>query len=97
MADYTIRVVLHDNATWQDYDNLRRNLAIKGVVDYIKSDDGRWWRLPPAEYTHASNDDLSTVTNKVSATAGAIKRCSVLVSQASSRQWVGLEQLNGPG
>lgn len=97
MADYTIRVVLHDNATWQDYITLRTNLAAIRVVDYIKSDDNRWWRLPPAEYTYTGPETIAAVTDAVSNIAKAIKRSSVFVTQAVNRQWSGLEQLNGPG
>lgn len=97
MADYTIRVVLHDNATWQDYATLRANLAARSVVDYIKSADNRWWRLPPAEYTYTGPEAIGAVTDAVSNIAGTIKRCSVLVTQSAGRQWNGLEQLNGPG
>jgi len=97
LADYTIRVVLHDNATWQDYGTLRKNLAAQGVVDYLKSDDGRWWRLPPAEYVYSGPEDISKVTRAVIAVASTIKRNGVFVTEATRRQWEGLEQLNGPG
>lgn len=97
MPDYTIRVVLHDNATWQDYESLKENLAARGVVDYIKSNDNRWYRLPPAEYTYSGTEDISTVNSAVNDVAKAIRRCSVLVTQSSGRRWYGLEQLNGPG
>ncbi|MET3382708.1 hypothetical protein [Variovorax paradoxus] len=94
MADFTIRVVLHDNATWQDYTNLASNMAARGMVDVIIADDGRRYKLPPAEYTYSGNATINQVrSSAVDAAAKTGKRNAVLVTQATGRSWNGLEEV----
>lgn len=92
---FTIRVVLHDNATWQDYANLASNMAARGMVDVITADDGRRYRLPPAEYTYTGTATANEVHYSASNAATKTgKRHAVLVTQSSARVWSGLEQLH---
>lgn len=94
MADFTIRVVLHDNATWQDYQNLATYLAAIGVVDVIQADDGKRYKMPPAEYTCSGPEDGAVVRQAVQGAANRVgKRTSILVTQAAGRYWSGLDQV----
>jgi hypothetical protein len=97
MALFTVRVVLHDNASWEDYDALHQRLARVGVVDVIRSDDGVWYRLPPAEYNYQgdiSANDLRTAVAEIARTVRS--SYAVLVTHAYARYWQGLEQIPGP-
>ena len=96
MARYIIRVVLHDNASFQDYQLLHANLAARGVHDDIVGDDGRWYRLPPAEYRYEGAEGLPDVRDAVTLIAEAIKRCSVLVTESLGRAWANLEEISAP-
>jgi hypothetical protein len=92
MADFTIRVVLHDNASWDDYALLAEKLGECGIVDIIQSDDGLWYKLPPAEYTFSSDKDPTDVRAIVEGCAIYTgKRYAALVSASTGRYWVGLE------
>jgi hypothetical protein len=94
MADFTVRVVLHDNATWQDYQNLAAHLAAIGVVDVIQGGDGRRYKMPPAEYTCSGVEDGETVRQAVQGAANRVgKRNSILVTKSAGRYWSGLEQV----
>lgn len=98
MAIFTIRVVLHGNATWEDYEALHERLANVGVVDLILSDDGEWYQLPPAEYNYQGTigpEDLRSVVKQI---ADTVKRPNaVLVTHAQARYWIGLKQVPAPG
>lgn len=93
MANFTIRVVLHDNATWQDYTNLASNMAARGMTDVIVGDDGHHFKLPPAEYNHIGNVTIEQVRAAAAdAAAKTGKRHGVLVTQGV-RAWIGLERV----
>ena len=93
MAHFTIRVVLHDNATWQDYTNLASNMAARGMTDVIVGNDGRHYKMPPAEYTHTGSATIEQVrTAAVEAATKTGKRHAVLVTQGV-RVWNGLERV----
>lgn len=95
MALFTIRVVLHDNATWQDYSNLASNMAARGMVDVVVSDDGRKFKLPPAEYTWSGDATIVQVHQAADeAAAKTGKRHAIFVSEATKRWWTGLEQVH---
>ena len=91
MSRYTIRVELHD-ASWQDYVDLARRLAAHGIVDVIRSDDGRTYKLPPAEYNYqgpATRDQILTVAKDCA--ASVVSSYAVLVTDAVARTWHGLK------
>lgn len=97
MGQYTVRVVLHDNATWEEYTLLRERLEAIGVFDEIKADNGLWYRLPPAEYTCDTGHDATTLRSAVVNVAQSVKpNVAVLVSEATGRYWFGLAQIAGP-
>lgn len=93
MANFNIRVVLHDNATWQDYTNLASNMAARGMIDIIVGSDGRHFKLPPAEYTHTGNATTEQVRAAAAeAAAKTGKRYAVRVTQGDSA-WIGLDRV----
>ena len=93
MASYTIRVELH-SATAQHYVSLATKLSAIGVIDIITADDGRRFKLPPAEYQTNSNMDVAQVRDRVAGVAATVvPSYAVLVSEAPSRAWVGLQLL----
>ncbi len=94
MADFTVRVVLHDNATWQDYQNLAANLAVIGVVDVIQGDDGLRYKMPPAEYTCSGLEDGAAVRQAVQGVANRVgKHTSIFVTKSDGRFWSGLDRV----
>lgn len=91
MAAYTIRVELH-NATWQNYVDLADDLARFGIVDVIVSDDGKRYRMPPAEYTYAGAATQGQIYERAKASAaGVVQKYAVLVTESNGRRWCGLE------
>lgn len=91
MNTYTIRVELHD-ASWDDYITLAAKLAHQGVVDVIKSDDGNWYKMPPAEYNYEGSADIHQVRTVVATIAAqVVVRYAVFVTESKRRAWQGLE------
>ncbi len=93
MSSYTIRVELHD-ANWQQYVDMARDLATKGITDVIVADNGTSYKLPPAEYNYvgsASADDVLEAAKASAAETG--RRYAVFVTEATRRTWIGLEVL----
>lgn len=94
MAKFTVRVELH-NATREDYTKLHQQMARYGFTDIIASDEGRKYRLPPADYHFEGNATRSNVLEKAKAAAGSVvSKYAVLVTESSGRTWHGLEQIN---
>jgi hypothetical protein len=92
MNEFTIRVVLHDNATWSDYTKLQAALSRAAITDEITADDGTVFRLPPAEYNYAGAASLQTIHAAAQAAANSVKlNNSILVTQSSGRLWSGLD------
>jgi hypothetical protein len=92
MTDYTIRVVLKDNATWNDYVKLHDALARAGISDEIAADDGTIYKMPPAEYNYSGTASLQQVHAAAKTAANTIKpNNSVLVTQPAGRLWSGLD------
>ncbi|MFS2138551.1 hypothetical protein [Duganella sp. Dugasp56] len=93
MTTYSIRVELHD-ATWEHYYALHEKLNKIGVVTHITADDGKNYKLPPAEYAADTNADAQTVLNAVYGVAeGVRKNPAVFVTKSAGRMWQGLQQL----
>ena len=90
MAQFTVRVELHD-AQWTDYNALHAAMERSGFSRQIKSDDGRTYDLPWAEYDAAANLTSIQVLNiaqSAAKTTGKIN--SILVTESRSRAWSGL-------
>lgn len=91
MSLFTIRVELH-NASWNDYLLLAQRLAARGIVDVIQSDEGVWYKLPPAEYNYEGNASLSAVQQVAGEVASSVSaRFALLVSECAQRGWQGLQ------
>jgi hypothetical protein len=87
MTACTIRVELH-NATWQNYADLAKGLAALGIYDTIRGDDGKLYRLPPAEYNYEGAGSASAVRDAVQRVAATVvKDFAVLVTEATARVW----------
>ena len=93
MAQFTVRVELHQ-AEWSDYERLHAAMEQKGFSRLIKADSGSTYHLPWAEYDGTANLTSMQVLEIARAAAGSTgKRNAVLVTEASSRAWAGLEVL----
>lgn len=92
MASYTIRIELHD-ATWADYMEMYKHLAIQGITDIIISDDGVRYRMPPAEYNYEGKATSPQLLEMAKASAGKVVRSyAVLVTESGGRRWHGLSK-----
>jgi hypothetical protein len=92
MANFTVRVELHQ-AQWSDYEKLHAAMEGKGFSRLISSDDGRRFRLPWAEYNGKGNltsEQVLGVAQTAANTTG--KANSILVTEANTRAWAGLNQ-----
>ena len=91
MSMFTIRVELHA-AEWADYVKLAKLLAAYGITDVIKDDQGRSFKMPPAEYNYVGNRTLQEVFASVEAAAQAVgRKYGILVNEATGRRWIGLD------
>lgn len=93
MANFTVRVELHE-AEWTDYEQLHAAMEEKGFSRLIKADNGSTYHLPWAEYTGTANltsTQVLDIARTAAATTG--KRNAVLVTEAVSRAWAGLQVL----
>ncbi|SFC39458.1 hypothetical protein SAMN05216344_11620 [Polaromonas sp. OV174] len=94
MFHFTIRVVLYDNATWEDYKRLASALAAKNITDVITADDGARYKLPSAEYQcqgELSAEDVRKICSNAATMTG--KRHAVLVTASAGRAWSGLSRV----
>jgi hypothetical protein len=92
MAVFTIRVELH-LAVAGDYQKLHLAMERSGFSRAIRSDDGRVYALPEAEYDYIGEVTDQQVLNLVIATAQTVGRTfSVLITRAQSRIWTNLQQ-----
>lgn len=92
---YLIRVVLHGATEPDDYERLHDAMRDAQYYRVIRSDNGEWYELPPAMYC-ALNSDLSghDLRIKVDSIAGTIRpSCSILVIEAKSAYWNGLNEI----
>lgn len=97
MARFTIRVVLYDNPTLQDFLTLDDRLAALNITDDIQADDGTWYRLPPGEYYAHGDVTGAAIREAVAGVAATVKaRYAVFVTEGSMRYWQGLSQIPTP-
>ena len=93
MADFTVRVELHD-ASAKDYEALHNAMEAAGYRRYIDGTDnsgkaGRW-ALPTAEYdcTGQSAATASSIRDQVQSIADSVKPGAwCLVTQSAARAW----------
>jgi len=91
MTNFTTRVELHDAKTWQDYDNLHKNMAAEGFSRSI-TQNGVSYELPTAEYAITSNLTILQITTKAKSAANKTgKSSSVLTSQTVLWHWDNLK------
>jgi hypothetical protein len=91
MAQFTVRIELHD-ARWDDYTALHSAMEQIGFTRHIRGDNGRTYRLPWAEYNGFGNLSCVQVRNIAQEVANQTgKKNSVLVTEAVSRAWSGLQ------
>lgn len=94
MARFTIRVVLHDNASREEYEQLETALAARNIIDVITADDGTRYKMPPAEYQCQGEITASQVRDLCVAAAKTTgKRHAVLVTESKNRAWTGLDKV----
>jgi hypothetical protein len=93
MASFTVRVELHDNPTWGDYDTLHEAMEAEGFSRTIKnSDTGVEYRLPHAEYNFVGSYTRSQVLEKAKrAAAKTGNEFSILVTESNGRAWWNLK------
>ncbi|WP_241609242.1 DUF2622 domain-containing protein [Rosenbergiella australiborealis] len=93
MADFTVRVELHD-ATSQDYENLHQVMTSSGFQRSIISTEGIRYNLPEAEYDFSSESlGLESVLDKAIALVNSItNNRSIFITQSKGRMWVGLKK-----
>ncbi|MGE0037572.1 MAG: hypothetical protein AB7S93_18300 [Xanthobacteraceae bacterium] len=90
MSSFTTRVELHD-ADWSDYAELHKAMGRQGFSQFITSDDGQTYELPPAEYDYSGNVTQSQVLEKAKLAAATTKKSfGVLVTKSAGRTWTGL-------
>jgi hypothetical protein len=94
MPRFTIRVVLHDDATIDEYLLLDQRLQDRNLSDNILGDDGSWYRLPPGEYHGHGDLTGAQVRDDVSRIVSQIKpRYEVFVTEGPMRYWIGLPRV----
>jgi hypothetical protein len=92
MAAFTVRVELHDNPTWNDYEKLHKAMEGEGFSRTIKDGQGMVYHLPTAEYNFIgalSRDQIYEKAKHAAAKAG--KKYSLLVTESNGRTWQNLE------
>ena len=95
MAQFTVRIELHQGQR-SDYDSLHSTMASRGFSRLITSDDGRTFQLPWAEYNGSGNLTSAEVRAIARSAANSTGRSNaVLVTEAQTRAWVGLEEVRG--
>lgn len=94
MARFTVRAELH-SASYADYETLHGAMARRGFSRHIAADDGTIYQLPTAEYDRIGNLTPQQVLDSAKAAAVETgKTFAVLVTQAESRTWVGLQKVS---
>lgn len=92
MANFTVRVVLHD-ADWNDYELLHACMEAGGFDRTITGSNGVVLQLPDAEYSISAVKTCDEVRElAVRAATFTKKKHAVLVTLSAGRCWVGLER-----
>jgi hypothetical protein len=92
MPKYTTRVELQSAAA-ADYNKLHAAMEGEGFSRTIKSDDGRVYQLPTAEYDRVGDLTRSQVLESAKRAATKVgKTYQILVTESSGRTWHGLKK-----
>ena len=90
MANFTVRVELHQ-AVGADYDALHAAMEQKGFSRLITGDNGQTYHLPWSEYNGSGNLTSVQVRDIARDAANTTKKSNaVLVTESTSRAWIGL-------
>lgn len=93
MLGFTVRVELH-SAMYQDYENLHAAMARAGFSRQIRSDEGRTYQLPKAEYIKSADATRLQIVNQAKTAANSTGKASwVLVTEANGWAWDGLAEV----
>ncbi|NTW29726.1 MAG: DUF2622 domain-containing protein [Candidatus Moranbacteria bacterium] len=93
MNKFTIRVEL-TNASYDEYMLLHDEMEKRGFRRYIVSDDGTKYDLPDAEYDFRGSQEGADVLALAKSAAGETGcKFRILVTQAHSRTWSGLDKI----
>ena len=91
MANFTIRVVLNGNASWEHYDKLHKAMAARGFLDEISADDGTVYKLPDAEYVCTKTMTAERVRESAKAAADSVwTNNTIFVTEAVRWVWTNL-------
>ena len=92
MNNFTIRVVLRNNASVADYENLHAQMEARLFYRKIQGGNGIWYDLPPAEYQCVSGGSLDQIRDTVVQIARQVdSNIRVRVTEGQSA-WAGLER-----
>jgi hypothetical protein len=93
MAKFSVRVELHA-ASYADYEKLHASMERRGFSRTIKSDAGRTYHLPTAEYDGGGDVTLQRVLELAKAAAAETgKNFEVFVTESAGRVWFGLTEV----
>ena len=91
LPNFTVRIELHD-ANWDDYNALHIAMEQRGFSRLIRGDNGVTYRMPWAEYNGSGQLSCAQIRDAAQQAAnGTGKNNSVLVTEAVSRAWSGLQ------
>jgi hypothetical protein len=94
MAWFIVRVELHNDPTWRDYDVLHKAMEAEGFSRTITADSGTVFHLPTAEYLLAGNSNRQQACDKAKrAAARTGKPFSVLVTESNGATWHNLDEV----
>jgi hypothetical protein len=92
MSLFTVRIELH-HAQWDDYEVLHGAMERQGFSRQITSDDGESYHMPWAEYNGTATLTSMQVLDIAQVAANSTgKNNAILVTEARSRAWRGLQK-----
>lgn len=97
MANFTVRVELHDAENGDYYDRLHEEMEARGFVRWIKdSNDDAKLRLPTAEYnlrnTGKTKGEVLTLAQEAADAVKPKPKPSIVVTKSAGRTWSGLKK-----
>jgi hypothetical protein len=91
MAKFSVRVELHA-ASYADYEKLHASMERRGFSRLIKSDEGKTYHLPTAEYDAGGDVTCQQVLEYAKAAAAETgKSFEIFVTESAGRVWFGLK------
>lgn len=94
MAKFSVRVELHA-ASYADYEKLHASMERRGFSRLIKSDGGKTYHLPTAEYDGGGDLTCQQVLEFAKAAAAETgKSFEVFVTESAGRVWFGLKEVS---